>query len=137
MATVTQVPAFNHEETQRRVKHPLQLVRSYIRRYIVLEGVALTLLCASAVFWVGLALDYGLFQLEIPAVNLFGIDWLLEFNEIDTSGFSGLGCRIVILTIIVVGLAALGFTKVVLRWLREFNDRAIALVLERKFPKEL
>jgi hypothetical protein len=137
MATVTLPKKFSHEETQRRVRHPLQLVRQYIRRYIFLEGVALTLLCAALLFWLGLALDFGMFKCEIPAINLYGIDWMLEFNEIDTSGYSSLGCRIIVLTVIVVGLAAFGFAKVVLRWIREFNDRSIALVLERRFPRQL
>jgi hypothetical protein len=88
-------------------------------------------------FWLGLASDFGIFNLEIGAINVHGIDWILEFNEIDSTGFSSLGCRIIVLTVIVVGLLAFGFTKVVLRWLREFNDRAIALVLERRFPKQL
>jgi hypothetical protein len=137
MATVTQPKSFNHEETQRNVKHPLQLVRSYIRRYIFLEGIALTLLCASLLFWLGLAFDFGMFKFEFEIIHIYGIDWVLEFNDIDSSGISSLGCRIIALTVIVVGLLALGFSKVVLRWLRDFNDRSVALVLERRFPKEL
>ena len=40
MATVTvKERPFNHEETQRKVRHPLHLLRKYIRRYIILEGV--------------------------------------------------------------------------------------------------
>ena len=50
MATVIQPFTFNHEESQRRVRHPLALVRSHIRRYIILEGLALTLLATAAIF---------------------------------------------------------------------------------------
>src|SRR5947208_17148231 len=104
MATVTQPKKFNYEETQRRVKHPLGQVRAYIRRYIILEGVALTLLAATGLFWFGLASDFGLFKVDFDAIGVHGIDWILEFNEIDASGFSSLGCRLIALTVIVVGL---------------------------------
>jgi hypothetical protein len=136
MATVSK-PQFNHAETQKRVRHPLQQVRGYIRRYIILEGLALTLLCALIVFWVGLAFDFGLYQLQVERLGIFGIDWVQELNDIDSTGVSSLGVRIIFLTVILVGLAALGFTKVVMRWLSEFNDQAIALVLERRFHKQL
>ncbi len=137
MATVTEPKKFNHEESQRRVRHPLQLVRNYIRGYIILEGLALTILCAALLFWLGLAFDYGLFLFDFEAIRVFGIDWILELNELDTSGIASVGCRIVVLAVVVVALIALGFSKLVLRWLREFNDRALALVLERRFPKQL
>ena len=138
MATVTrETSPFNHEETQRRVRHPLQLLRGYIRRYIILEGVALTLLVASLLFWVGLAFDFGLFLFNVPLLGVHGIDWILELNDIDPSGGSSFGIRVIIITVVVVGLLALGLTRVVLRWFREFNDNALALVLERRFRKEL
>ena len=137
MATVTQPTKFNHEETQRSVKHPLELLRSYIRSYIILEGLALTLLCASVLFWVGLAFDFGLYKFDFELIDVHGIDWVLSLNELDPSGVASLGCRIIALTVIVIGLLYLGFTRVVWRWIREFNDRALALVLERRFHKEL
>ena len=68
MATVTPPNKFNHEETQKRVRHPLQLVRKYIRRYIVLEGLALVLLCASLLFWLALA-GFGLLLAGIAGVR--------------------------------------------------------------------
>ena len=137
MATVTEPRSFNHEETQRKVRHPLHLVRRYIRRYIILEGIALTLLCASILFWIGLAFDFGLYKFRIDAANIYGIDWILELNDLDPTGNSSLGIRAVLLGVIVVALLVLGFSKVVTRWFREFNDRSLALVLERRFPKEL
>lgn len=126
---------FSHDESQRRVRHPLQIVRRYISLYIILEGLALTFLAGVLIFWVGLAFDFGLYHFDFGIFH--GVDWILEFNEIDASGLSSLGCRIIVLTAVIVGLLAYGFMKVVLRWLRDFNDRAIALVLERRFPKEL
>ena len=152
MATVTQPKMFNHEENQRHVRHPLQLLRKYIRTYIILEGLALTLLAASVLFWIGLFCDFGLFKLDVSGVGerdfglfdldvekigIFGVDWILELNDMDLTGAASLGCRIVVLTVVVIGLLALGFTKVVWRWVREFNDRSLALILERRFPKQL
>ncbi|MBI1831551.1 MAG: hypothetical protein HYR84_08890, partial [Planctomycetes bacterium] len=138
MATKTEIPqTFNKEEVQRHVQHPLQLVRTYIRNYIILEGVALTLLCGIGLFWLGLALDYGLFHFDFPLIKVYGVDWIFEFNEIDDSGVSSLVCRIMVLALIAIGLAVLGFSKVVVRWMSDFNDQAIALVLERRFPNQL
>src|ERR1051325_1318600 len=169
-ATAPKMTSFDHDDTQRRVRHPLQLVRKYIRRYVILEGMALTLLFVSLVFWLGAAFDFGLASLDVefltnrliqtlpeetpawlvnddPAdlgvlnriatINSHGVDWVQELNDVDTTGFSSRGVRIVLLTVIIVGLLVLGIMKVVVRWVREFNDRAVALVLERRFPKEL
>lgn len=136
MSTVTQPKIFNHEESQRKVRHPLYLVRASIRRYIILEGLALTLLFASILFWAGLAVDFGLYKFDVDPI--FGLDWILALNDVDPSGgAASLGIRVVLLGLTVVGLAYLGFTRVVTRWFREFNDQALALVLERRFPKEL
>ncbi len=137
MATVTEPKSFNHDETQRKVRHPLQLVRRYIRRYVILEGLALTLLFASIFFWIGLAFDFGLYKFRIDVANIFGIDWIMELNDVDPTGGSSIGIRVILLATIVIALLVLGFSKVVTRWFREFNDRALALVLERRFPKEL
>ena len=71
MATATPPQtSFDHEETQRRVKHPLQLLRKYIRRYVILEGVALTVIVMMVLFWLGLAFDYGLYRFNIAALNV-------------------------------------------------------------------
>ncbi len=138
MATVTKVQPFDHDATQRKVRHPLHVMRGYIRRYIFLEGAALILLFASLLFWLGLAFDFGLYCLNIAPLNIFGVDWILELNDVDpTGGVSSVGIRVLILGAIVLALLALGFTRVVTRWFREFNDRSLALVLERRFPKEL
>jgi hypothetical protein len=137
MATVTTSKPFNHEETQRRVRSPLQLVRTIIRRYIFLEGTALLLLAAACLFWLGLAFDFGLFKCDFDLLGVHGIDWILLLNDVDVSGNSSLACRVILLLAAVIGLLAFGFYKVGLRWFREFNDRAVALVLERRFHREL
>ncbi len=135
MATIPE--KFDHDGTQRKVRSPLQTVRAYIRRYIILEGLALIVLAGSMLFWLGLALDFGLYQIYFDAIGLHGVDWVRELNGIDTSGVTSVGIRLVLLIVVLAGLTTLGFTKVVMRWIREFNDRAIALVLERRFPKQL
>ncbi len=137
MATVTTSKPFNHEETQRRVKSPLQLVRTIIRRYIFLEGLALFLLAAACLFWLGLAFDFGLFKCDFDLLGVHGIDWILLLNDVDITGNSSLAVRVILLAAVVIGLLAYGFYKVGLRWFREFNDRAVALVLERRFPRQL
>ena len=122
MATVTtKERPFNHEEMQRKVRNPLHLVRKYIRRYIILEGVALTILFASIFFWIGLAIDYGLYKLDfdwrnkefigteiaVPPLHVHGVDWLLELNDIDLTGITGLTLRGMILGAIVIGVVLL------------------------------
>lgn len=136
-ATTKETKPFNHEKMQRRVRSPLQTLRKYIRRYVILEGVALTLLAASLLFWLGIAFDFGLFQIQFDLINIHGLDWIQELNDLDSTGITSFGVRAILLTVIVVALVALGFMKVGLRWMREFNDRALALVLERRFPKQL
>ncbi len=136
MSTVTRPLAFNHEETQRKVRHPLHQVRSYIRRYVILEGVALTLLCLSILFWIGLAIDFGLYKFDVDPI--FGLDWILSLNDVDPSGgIASLAIRVALLGTTIVLLAYLGITRVASRWFRDFNDRSLALVLERRFPREL
>ena len=63
MATVTP-PArtWNPEESHRRVAHPLQKLRGYIRGYVSAEGAAVLLLYLAVWFWLGLLLDYGFFK---------------------------------------------------------------------------
>src|SRR5450432_190479 len=104
MATATPTTRFNHEETQRRVRHPLEVVRSYIRRYIILEGLALTLLCAALLFWLGLAFDFGLYKFDTDLLGVHGIDWVQELDDVDTTGSSSFWCRVILLTATVIGL---------------------------------
>ncbi|HYT93917.1 MAG TPA: hypothetical protein VEL76_34680 [Gemmataceae bacterium] len=130
MATATP-RTFNRAEADRRVRHPLHALRGTIRRYVTLEGLAVGILYLAIAFWVGLALDYGLFA-------LLGIDWI---KAIDRSGPAGtetsFWLRVVMLSLVIAGLLAVIAFKVLRRLFREFRDSALALVLERRFPKEL
>src|ERR1051325_4527146 len=78
MATVSAPPrrAFDRVDTQRRVRHPLQALRKYIRLYVVLEGLLVAFVYLALWFWIGLALDYGLFL--IPGLSF---DWVQELNN--------------------------------------------------------
>ena len=101
MATV--LPVFNHEETLRRVQHPLHILRKFIRRYVILEGLALTILAMAGIFWVGLGLDFGLYKIQIDEIefwegrslvlNYTGIDWIQELNDIDPTFGASRTCR--------------------------------------------
>jgi hypothetical protein len=129
MATVIPRLPFDRAATDRRVRHPLHSLRGYIRTYVVLEGAAVAFLYLALWFWIGLALDYGPFR-------LFAFDWVQELNAAVDPGTAFL-VRAVLLGALVLGLVAVVAFKVVTRLLREFSDPALALVLERRFPREL
>ncbi|HZY85670.1 MAG TPA: hypothetical protein VFE78_12625, partial [Gemmataceae bacterium] len=107
--------------SQAKVLSPLARLRKYIRTYVSLEGAAVLGLYLALWFWVGLFLDYGFFK-------LFTWDWV----QILPWGF-----RAGVLVLLVAGLLAAVATKVVTRLFKEFRDPALALVLERRFPKLL
>src|SRR5947209_14842501 len=84
MASVSEPrETFNAAETDRRVRHPLTAVRGHIRRYVLLEGLAVAVMYLAICFWAGLALDYGLFK-------LFAVDWIGELQQL-TSDAGGAG----------------------------------------------
>jgi hypothetical protein len=122
MAIVTdRTPSLSRAEAGRRVKHPLESLRSTIRFYVAAEGVAILVIFLALWFWIGLLLDYGVFK-------LLTIDWVQELPH---------GFRVVVLCGLVAGLLAVVTLKVILRLFREFRDSALALVLERRFPQLL
>jgi hypothetical protein len=130
MATVTaREHTFNRVEADRKVRHPLHTVRGYIRRYVVSEGLALTILYVGLVFWIGLFIDWWPWK-------LFSFDWLWTADEM-----SGIGAtkalRGAILFFLVLGLAALLIFKVVRRLFTEFSDASVALLLEKRYPRQL
>jgi hypothetical protein len=137
MATVIEPRRpFNASDSDRRVRHPLEALRGHIRRYVFLEGLAVAVLYLAVCFWVGLALDYGLF-------SLFAIDWIQELQQLTVDAGTGAQSnldfitRVILLGLFLGGLVALVFWKMLFRLTREFSDPALALVLERRFPKEL
>src|SRR5262249_49094728 len=79
-------------------------------------------------FWIGLLLDYGLFKLTSLAGASFSLDWVQVLPW---------GMRLGILIILVSGVLAAFAVKVLTRLFRTFSDAALALVLEKRFPREL
>src|SRR6516162_6537902 len=123
MATITP-PARSPQrlaESQRKVRHPLQRLRSTIRFYVSMEGATVLLLYLALWFWIGLALDYGFFK-------LFSVDWVQELPW---------GFRAGVLMVLLAGLLAVVAVKVLFRLLTDFRDSALALVLERRYPRLL
>lgn len=137
MATVSEPRRkFDSVETQRRVRHPLQAVRGYIRWYVVLEGSAIAVIFLALWFWVGLALDFGAFK-------LWAFDWIQELQEATMDAQTGRPSaldgylRLGLLGALLACLLGVVAWQVFLRLFREFGDRALALVLERRFRREL
>ncbi|HET6324418.1 MAG TPA: hypothetical protein VFG04_06935, partial [Planctomycetaceae bacterium] len=93
----------------------LAQLRRQIRRYVLLEGTALVVVVLLSTFWLTLAIDWAYFRLT-------GLELPVWFRE-------GIGiCALV--------LAAAGaLFWIVLRLFRRFRARALALVLERRFPE--
>lgn len=93
----------------------LARLRRQIRKYVVIEGAALVLAVLGGLFWLSLAVDHAWFQisrLELPYWFRAGFD------------------------VIVAGLVGfLAVSWIGLRLVRSFRSRALALVLERRFPE--
>ena len=113
----------NRADLQRKVRDPLGRLRGTIKLYVSLEGAAVLLMYLALWFWIGLAVDYGFFR-------LFGVDWVEVLQGVR-------GLRVALLVVLIAGLLAFVAVKVILRLLYEFRDAALALVLERRFPKVL
>src|SRR5262245_46299329 len=129
MATVTSPRPFNRADADRRVRHPLQALRGSIRRYVATEGILAAVIYLAVWFWVGLALDYGPFY-------FFRFDWIKELDR--SAGMTAsFWVRALLLFALTAGLVYVVASKVLRRLFREFSDRAPALVLERRFPREL
>lgn len=121
MATASPRPRRDVNDSQRRCRHPLQKLRGYIRFYLSAEGIATVVIFLALWFWIGLLLDWGVFK-------LFTWDWVEKIPW---------AVRLVGLLVLSAALAGLLVFRVALRLLRDFRDDALALVLERKYPKEL
>ncbi len=86
-----------------------------IRWYVLLEGTAFVLVVVGVLFWVSLGLDYAYFRasnLELPRWFRMTIDVLVV-------------CLISLTSVAWIGA----------RLLRRFRTKALALILERRFPE--
>lgn len=104
---MTQVP----EE----IRNVLTRFRRWIRRYILLEGLAVLVAVSCLMFWVTFLLDVAYFRvsnLELPS-----------------------SLRLVILLLMAGSLSGLAITWVLLRLFHQLRFKDLALALERKFPQ--
>jgi hypothetical protein len=108
-------PASSGRHTRPAINAILSRLRRRIRAYVLLEGVALLCVVCGVLFWLTLALDWAYFRLtalELPR-------WFRE--------------AIVVAAVVLV-VAGLMFW-IVLRFFARYRARALALVLEKRFPE--
>jgi hypothetical protein len=103
------------------VMSPLNQLKGLIRRYVLLEGLLLLALLGAVWFWVGLALDWGIFRIT-------GIDWVQDAPR---------WLRGIALGLFVASSCFIIFRRILGRVTKEFAPRSLALILERRFPEEL
>src|SRR6185437_10639720 len=118
MATAIQ-PAPNRLDA--RIVHPLDRLRGAVRKYVVVEGLLTVAIFVSAWFALGLIFDYGLFKVATW-------DWVLDAPA---------WLRGAALVVAAALLAGIVIFRIVVRLNKELSYPALALVLERKFPKVL
>ena len=111
-------PESNYKSSTSSVPSEIQSVlgrlRKRIRLYVFLEGVAWVLVVIGVVFWITLGLNWGYFKLsrlELPRWFRIALDMAA------------------VLSIVAVLLALLAW-----RLFRQLRTKALALVLERRFP---
>jgi hypothetical protein len=119
MVPTNQQTRLTRVESGRKVASPLQQMRGIIRLYVTVEGCAALVAYAALCFWIGLLLDYGIFKIT-------GLDWIHLLGRPVRGG---------VLACLLIGLVILVTVKVVGRLMCEFRAPALALLLERRFPK--
>jgi hypothetical protein len=120
MATTTGTPT-RPAPRDEKVYHPLDTLKGIIRRYVVIEGVLSVLIFLLAWFTIALVLDYGIFK-------AFTWDWVQ-----DGAWWLRLATLVLALTL----LAGILVFRIVRRLTTEFSYPALALVLEKRYPKLL
>lgn len=103
------------------VLHPLDRLRGTIRRYVVIEGLLSAAIFVAVWFVAAMVIDFGAFK-------LFTWDWALDAPS---------WLRAVALAGGLIGLAVIVATRIARRLTTEFTYPALALVLERRFPRVL
>src|SRR5262245_50305248 len=95
-------------DTRERIYSPLYKLRGIIRRYLVWESLALTVILLTTWYWLGLFLDYGIFKLT-------GVDWVQVLP---------LWLRAIGLFVVSLGVTLLVFRNLT-RLLRRLRPRAL------------
>lgn len=104
-------------ELTERIRSPLYRLRGTIRRYLLWDTLALTIIALAVWFWVGLLLDYGVFKVT-------GWDWVQVLPR---------SVRLIVLlavSAVIVAVVAMSLRSLI----RRFRPESLALVLERRFP---
>ncbi len=108
-------PMTNPNSLPIETKTLLNDLRSRIRMYVLWEGLALVVVVLGTIFWLSFAFDWAYFHLshlELPR-------WFRA-----TVLITGIGL-----------VAAGAFSWIALRLFRSFRTKALALILERRFPE--
>ena len=106
---------FDHIQLPPEVEACLEGLKTRIRKYVLWEGIALTVVVVGLFFWFSLGFDYVVFsvrRLEPPRWLRMGMD-----------------------VAVVSGLAAVVMTLIVMRVFRGFRSKSLALLLEKRFPE--
>jgi hypothetical protein len=110
-----------HAANDPRVYHPLDRLRGIIRKYVVIEGILSVVIFMVAWFALAMILDYGVFK-------AFTWDWVQDGTK---------WIRVVALVVALTLLGSIVVYRIVRRLTTELTYPALALVLERRFPKVL
>lgn len=103
------------------IVHPLEQLRGAIRRYVLWDALLSAGLFVVVWYWLGMALDYGLYRIS-------GFDWVLDAPRwLRVVTFAALA--LVFITILV--------TRLFLRLSRTMSYSSLALLLEKRFPTQL
>ena len=97
----------------RQIQSVLDSIRSKIRWYVWIQGIALAIVWICLTFWCALLLDY------VPV--------MLGLSEMPWQA------RAIVLTVIGISLAYILYRYILRRAFVKFSDRSIALILERKY----
>jgi hypothetical protein len=97
------------------IRDVLAQLKRRIRTYVLLEGFALLAVAVGGFFWLTLLVDWVYFRLTALELPL----WIRE------------GIAIAAMALLAVG----ALVWIVLRYFARFRARALALVLERRFPE--
>ncbi|SFH72283.1 coiled-coil domain-containing protein [Planctomicrobium piriforme] len=97
------------------IQRVLVRLRSWIRRYVLAEGIAATIALACLLFWLTFGLDLAWFKL----------------SQLELPGWFRILCTIAMVTLI----AGTAIVWIGLRLFRRLDQTDLALALERKFPE--
>lgn len=104
-----------------KIVHPLEKLRSSIRYYALMDGLLTAGLFLVLWFWLGLALDFGLFKLTT-------FDWVLDAPRL---------LRTVALVVLSLTFVIIIVSQLAVKLTKTFSYSSLALVLEKRHPELL